>query len=77
VEWAFQFPDSSDEARRRAAEFQRLDPGERWREIAALMGFGWAMVRSSPERAAIEKRMEEQETRWRQIQQELFASHGQ
>ena len=72
-----QFPDPQTEARRRAEEFQRLSPTERWNDIAALMAFGWAMVRSSPNRAAIEKRMEEQEMRWQQIQEELFARHGQ
>lgn len=71
-----QFPDAQEEARRRAAEFQRLSPEERWREMAALMAFGWAMVRSSPRREAIEQRMQDQETEWRRIQQELFARYA-
>jgi hypothetical protein len=71
-----QFPDPRVEAARRAAEFQRLSPDERWRELAALMAFGWSMVRSSPRREAIEKRMQEQEEEWRKIQRELFARHG-
>ena len=75
MEFPLRFPDSTEEASRRAAEFQRLPPETRWREMAALMAFGWAMVRASPDRAAIEKRMAEQETRWQQIQQELFARH--
>jgi hypothetical protein len=70
------FPDPAEVARQRAAEFQRLDAEARWREIAALMAFGWATVRSSPDREAIEKRMEEQEKQWQQFQRELFASHG-
>jgi hypothetical protein len=41
-----------------------------------LMAFGLAMVKSSPHREAIERRMQEQEAQWRQIQQELFARHG-
>ena len=72
----WKFPDPMDEARKRAAEFQRLSPDDRWREIAALMAFGLAMVRSSPHREAIERRMEEQEQEWRRVQKELFARHG-
>jgi hypothetical protein len=71
-----EFPDPMEEAARRAREFQRLSPEERWREMAALMAFGWAMVRSSPQRDVIEKRMQEQELQWRKIQKELFARHG-
>lgn len=70
------FPDPMDEAQKRAAEFQRLSPDERWREIAALFAFGWAMVKASPHRAAIEARMEQQEREWQQIQKELFARHA-
>ena len=70
------FPDHHEEARKRAEEFQRLSPDERWREIAALMAFGLAMVRSSPQREAIERRMDEQEQEWRRVQKELFARHG-
>jgi hypothetical protein len=76
VKLPFQFPDPSEEAHRRAAEFQSLNPDQRWREMAALMAFGWAMVRSSPRRADIENRMNEQEVRWQKLQQELFARHG-
>ena len=71
-----QFPDPQKEARRRAEEFQRLTPAQRWHEMAALMAFGRAMVRASPQRKAIEKRMEDQEMAWRLIQQELFARYG-
>jgi hypothetical protein len=70
------FPDSREVAYRRAQEFQRLSPDERWREIAAVLELGWAMVRSSPQRAAIEQRWAEQEAEWRRIQAELFARHG-
>ena len=70
------FPDHHEEARQRAAEFQRLSPDDRWREMAAMMAFGWAMVQSSPRRAAIELRMDEQEQDWQRIQKELFARHG-
>jgi hypothetical protein len=70
------FPDRHEEARKRAAEFQRLSPDERWREIAALMAFGLAMVRSSPQREAIERQMDEQEQEWRRVQKELFARYG-
>jgi hypothetical protein len=72
----WRFPDPQEEARERAAEFQRLSPEERWREIAALMAFGWRMVRSSPRRAAIEEQMADQEREWQRIQKELFACHG-
>ena len=70
------FPDPMEEARKRAAEFQRLSPDERWREIAALMAFGLAMDRSSPQREAIERRVDEQEQEWRRVQKELFARYG-
>jgi hypothetical protein len=70
------FSDAADEARRRAQEFQRLPPDQRWRDIAALMSFGWRMVRSSPHCVTTERLMEEQELRWQQIQRELFARHG-
>jgi hypothetical protein len=71
-----QFPDPREEARRRAAAFQRLPPEARWRELGSLMAFGWAMVKSSPNREAIERRMAEDERRWREIQQDLFNRHG-
>lgn len=70
------FPDPQAEARKRAEEFRRLSPDDRWRELAALMAFGWAMVKSSPRREAIERRMAEQEREWQTIQAELFARHG-
>ena len=70
------FPGPRELARRRAEEFQRLSPEARWRELASLMAFGWAMVKSSPNREAIERRMAEDERRWREIQQELFKRHG-
>ena len=72
----WQFPDPKDEARRRAEAFQRLPPPDRWRELGSMMAFGWAMIRSSPRRTAIEKRLAEQELQWRQIQQAIFARHG-
>lgn len=74
--WPLQFPDHHEESRCRGSEFQRLSPTDRWNEIAALMAFGWATVRSSPHRKAIELQMDAQEDRWREIQAELFARHG-
>jgi hypothetical protein len=71
-----EFPDPQAEARRRAAEFQSRSPAERWRELGALMAFGWAMVRSSPRRQVIEANMLRDELKWRQIQEELFRRHG-
>lgn len=72
----YQFPDPMEEARLRAEEFQRLPVEQRWLEIAALSALGLKMVRISPDREAIEKRMLESEQRWHEIQQELFARHG-
>lgn len=72
----WRFPDPQEEARKRAAEFQRLTPDERLRAIAAAVDFGWAMIKASPQREAIERRMEEEELEWRRIQRELFARHG-
>ena len=72
----WRFPDPMDEARKRAEEFQRLSSDDRWREMAAMLAFGWATVKSSPRREAIERRMEEQERDWQRIQKELFARYG-
>jgi hypothetical protein len=73
---SIKFPDPMEEAFRRAQEFQKLSPDERWRQITGLMALGWAMVRSSPRRKQIEERFAEQEAEWRRIQQELFARYG-
>jgi hypothetical protein len=73
MELPLKFPDPMEEARKRAEEFQRLSPDDRWREIAAMFAFGWATVQASPRRAAIEARMEEREREWQRIQKELFA----
>jgi hypothetical protein len=73
----YHFPDPVEEAARRAQEFRRLPPEERWREIAALMELGLALAQSSPRRQWIEQRMAEQEAEWRHIQQELFRRHAQ
>ena len=70
------FPDHHEEARKRAEEFRRLSSDDRWREMAAMLAFGWAMVKASPRRAFIEQRMDEQEREWQRIQKELFARHG-
>jgi phosphosulfolactate synthase (CoM biosynthesis protein A) len=70
------FPDPQEEARKRAEEFQRLSSTDRWREMAAMMAFGWEMVRTSPRRAEIERRMRDQEDEWRRIQQEIFVRYG-
>jgi hypothetical protein len=76
MELPLKFPDPMEEARKRAKEFQRLSPDDRWREIAALMAFGLSMARSSPQREAIERRMDEQEREWQRVQKELFAQYG-
>jgi hypothetical protein len=76
MELPYHFPDPLEEAARRAREFQRLPPDERWRQIAVLMELGLTMARSSPRRHWVEARLEEQENEWRRIQQELFRHHG-
>ena len=76
MELPYHFPDPMDKAARRAEEFQRLPPETRWREIAALMEFGFAMVQTSPQRDWIKQRFADQESEWQQIQRELFARHG-
>jgi tetrahydromethanopterin S-methyltransferase subunit G len=40
------------------------------------MAFGWKMVAMSPDRRAIESRMEEQEADAQRIQKELFQRYG-
>jgi hypothetical protein len=71
-----QFPDHQEVARERAEAFQRLSSSERWNEMAAMMAFGWGMVKASPRRAEIERRMQDQEEEWRRIQRQLFAQYG-
>ena len=41
-----------------------------------MLALGWRMVRSSPHREAIERRLNEEEERWREIQRELLERHG-
>ena len=73
---SLRFPDPQEVAREQAEAFQRLSSTDRWREMAAMMAFGWRMVRTSPRRAEIERRMQAQENEWRRIQEELFARYG-
>ena len=70
------FPDPMDEMRRRGEEFQRLPAEERWRDMAAMSAFGWQLVRSSPNRAAIEQKMNEDELHSQQIQRAIIERHG-
>ena len=70
------FPDPMEEARKRAAEFQRLSPDERWRAIADVIESGLELIRSSPHRKAIERVTAEREEEWKKIQKELFRRHG-
>jgi hypothetical protein len=72
----YRFPDPQEEARRRAQEFQQLSSSQRWQELAAVMAFGWKMVAMSPQRQAIERRMEEQEAEAQRIQKELFQRYA-
>jgi hypothetical protein len=66
------FADPRAETYARAQEFRRLSPDRRWQEIAAVMEFGLAMVRSSPRREAIQRSWEADEADWRRIQQSLL-----
>jgi len=70
------FPDRMEEARKRAAEFQRLSPDERWRAIADVIESGLELIRSSPHREAIKRVTAEREREWKNIQKELFRRHG-
>jgi hypothetical protein len=70
------FPDHLEEARKRAAEFQRLSPSDRWRAIEDVIESGLELIRSSPHRAAIERVTAEREREWKDIQKELFRRHG-
>lgn len=58
-----------------AQEFQRLTPDERIKEIGRIFELGMAMIRSSPDREAIEKRIDEEKEQWKQIQREIFARY--
>ena len=71
-----EFPNPAREAHRRAQEFQRLSPEDRWNQIAELMEIGMKMVHSSPRRQEIERRMEAQELEWQRLQQKVFSEYG-
>ncbi len=71
------FPDPAELAAQRAREFRNLPAHDRWSETFALMQFGLNMARSSPRREFIAQRWLVQENEWQQIQQKLFARHGQ
>jgi hypothetical protein len=71
-----QFPDPQDVARERAAEFQRLSPDERLRELMDTVDSGLVLIRASPDRAAIDRLTEEREREWQHIQRELFRRYG-
>jgi hypothetical protein len=70
------FPNPAREAYLRAKEFRRLSPDDRWEQIAELMEIGMNMVRESPRREEIERRMEAQEAEWRRVQQKVFSQYG-
>jgi hypothetical protein len=70
------FPNPRAEAYARAQEFRRLSPDERWKQIAGLMEIGMNIVHASPRRAEIERRMEAEETEWKQLQRKVFSQHG-
>jgi hypothetical protein len=76
MELPLKFPDHHEEARKRAAEFQRLSPSERWRAIGDVIESGLELIRSSPHREAIERVTAEREREWQNIQKELFRRHG-
>jgi len=69
------FPDPVEEAYAQAREFRRLSPEDRWRQIAELMEIGMTMVRQSPRRAAIERRLEAQEAEWQEFQRKVFSQY--
>jgi hypothetical protein len=73
----FPFPDPREQARSRGEEFQRLTPEARFREIFAMMALGLNMANSSPHRAQIQKRWEDEERALNRIYREAFAKHGQ
>ena len=70
------FPDPMEEARKRAAEFQRLSPDERVRLMLDTIESGLALLQSSPNRAAIDRVTLEREREWQAIQRGLFQRHG-
>jgi len=74
--WPLQFPDPQEEARRRAADFQSRSSDDRWQEMAALMAFGYSLLRSSPDREKIEQQMKEDENQSRRAIEKLIAEHA-
>ena len=71
------FPDHHEEARKRAEEFRRLSSDERWRAILDTIETGMILIRSSPNRPAMERVAADREREWKDIQRELFRHHGQ
>ena len=76
MELPYRFPDSLEEAARRAEEFQRLPRDERLRQLMDVVETGLALLRYSTHRNTSDRLFQEREAQWQRIQQELFARHG-
>lgn len=58
------------------ARFRALPAAERWREIFAMRHWAARLARSSARGDAIRRLEDLEESRWQDIQRELFTRHG-
>jgi hypothetical protein len=72
----YRFPDSLEEARRRARDFQRLAPKERLAALMDTIQTGMLLLAMSPRRDAIDRVFLDREAAAQQIQKELIRRYG-
>jgi hypothetical protein len=70
------FPDHRALIAADAQRFQALPAAERWREIFALRHWAARLARSIARGDAIRRLEDLEESRWQDIQRELFTRHG-
>jgi len=70
------FPDPRDVIADDANRFRRLSAADRWREIFALRSWGTKVAETTSRGEAIRKLEADEESRWQEIQRELFARHA-
>src|SRR5690349_20506148 len=71
MDWPYHFPRPADVIAREAERFRRLPPEEQVREVIGLAAFASRQLEASPNRAAIEARIEAEEAAWRRAHQEV------
>lgn len=70
------FPDPLQKAARRGADFQRLSPDRRIKDIIDTIECGLLMIRQSPIRSNIDRMFLERERNSQLAHREIFLRHG-